>query len=99
MRFVSQIPLMFLLIFRSRNVETIIVFRALSPCVVSLLDAIFLGREYPSMRSWTGLGLIVLGAFCYASYDVQFQTQGIAAYSWPILYLIIISLEMAYGKK
>ena len=58
------------------NVETIIVFRALSPCLVAFLDAIFLGREYPSTRSWTGLGIIVLGAYGYASFDEKFQTQG-----------------------
>jgi drug/metabolite transporter (DMT)-like permease len=48
------------------NVETVIVFKALSPCVVALLDVMFLGREYPSKRSWSGIGLIVLGAYGYA---------------------------------
>ena len=81
------------------NVETIIVFRALTPCLVSFLDALFLGREYPTLRSWTGLGLIVLGAYLYASYDEQFQSQGWHAYFWPSLYLVVISLEMAYGKR
>jgi drug/metabolite transporter (DMT)-like permease len=81
------------------NVETVIVFRALSPCIVSFLDAIFLGREYPSTRSWSALALIVLGTFGYASFDVKFQTQGMTAYVWPLLYLIVISFEMAYGKK
>jgi drug/metabolite transporter (DMT)-like permease len=81
------------------NVETIIVFRALSPCIVSFLDAIFLGREYPNLRSWSSLGLIVLGTYGYASFDVKFQTQGMTAYVWPLLYLIVISFEMAYGKK
>ena len=50
------------------NVETVIVFRALSPCLVAMLDAMFLGREYPSRRSWAGIGLIVAGAYGYASY-------------------------------
>jgi drug/metabolite transporter (DMT)-like permease len=81
------------------NVETVIVFRALSPCIVSFLDAIFLGREYPTARSWSALGLIVLGTIGYASFDVKFQTQGMAAYAWPIMYLIVISFEMAYGKR
>jgi uncharacterized membrane protein len=80
------------------NVETVIVFRALSPCIVSFLDAIFLGREYPSIRSWSALALIVLGTVGYASFDVKFQTQGLAAYAWPLMYLIVISFEMAYGK-
>jgi drug/metabolite transporter (DMT)-like permease len=81
------------------NVETVIVFRALTPCVVSFLDALFLGREWPTIRSWSGLGLIVLGAYLYATYDEKFQTQGMMAYFWPTLYLFDISLEMAYGKK
>jgi GDP-mannose transporter len=81
------------------NVETIIVFRALSPCVVAFLDAIFLGRDYPNTRSWCGLGLIAFGAYCYASFDEQFKTQGYSAYYWPSFYLIIIALEMAYGKR
>lgn len=81
------------------NVETIIVFRSLSPCIVAFLDAMFLGREFPSAQSWFALATIVVGAYGYASYDVKFQTQGLAAYTWPLLYLGLISFEMAYGKR
>mmetsp|Transcript_19216 Transcript_19216/g.39465 ORF Transcript_19216/g.39465 Transcript_19216/m.39465 type:complete len:353 (-) Transcript_19216:1533-2591(-) len=81
------------------NVETVIVFRALAPIVVAFLDVTFLGREWPSRRSWAGLGTLVIGAYGYASFDEDFQTQGYHAYFWPSLYTIIISLEMAYGKK
>lgn len=81
------------------NVETVIVARALSPLVVSLLDPIFLGRELPSKRSFAALGLIVLGAFGYASTDEQFKSQGMNAYIWPALYLAVITFEMVYGKK
>lgn len=81
------------------NVETVIVFRALSPLLVSVADALFLGREWPSARSWTALGVIAAGAYGYASTDEQFQSQGVAAYFWPTLYLFVISFEMAYGKK
>jgi GDP-mannose transporter len=76
------------------NVETIIVFRALSPIIVTFLDALFLGREWPSHRSWAGLCTLVVGAYGYASFDEQFQTQGYHAYFWPTLYLIVIALEM-----
>ena len=76
------------------NVETVIVFRALSPMVVAFLDALFLGREWPSARSWAGLVTLVIGAVGYASYDEQFQTQGAQAYTWPSAYCIIIALEM-----
>lgn len=81
------------------NVETVIVFRALAPLFVSVLDALFLGREWPSARSWGALGLIALGAYGYALTDEQFQSQGMMAYMWPTLYLLVISFEMAYGKK
>ena len=81
------------------NVETVIVFRALAPLLVSVLDAVFLGREWPSLRSWGALGVIALGAYGYALTDDQFQTQGMMAYWWPTLYLLVISFEMAYGKK
>lgn len=80
------------------NVETVIVFRALAPCIVALLDAMFLGREFPSTRSWSALSLIFLGALGYASFDPKFQSQGLQAYFWPTTYLAAISFEMAYGK-
>ena len=65
------------------NVETVIVFKALSPCLVSFADALFLGREYPSYRSWFAMTLIVLGSIGYATQDDKFRTQGFTAYTWP----------------
>lgn len=81
------------------NVETVIVFRALSPMVVAFLDALFLGREWPSMRSWGGLLTLVVGAVGYASFDEKFLTQGMSAYFWPTLYMIIIALEMVSNRN
>lgn len=108
------------------NVETVIVFRALAPLLVSVLDAMFLGREWPSARSWVALSVIAVGAYGYALTDEAFQTQGLIAYLWPTAYrefgsfpvrqfvhvqrltlfpsstlfqVIVISFEMAYGKK
>lgn len=80
------------------NVETVIVFKSLSPCLVAFADAVFLGRELPSVRSWAALGVIVLGSIGYASNDEKFLVQGYKAYYWPFLYLLFISFEMAYGK-
>lgn len=31
--------------------------------------------------------------------DSQFEEQGMSAYYWPTLYCLVISFEMAYGKK
>lgn len=81
------------------NVETVIVFRALAPLLVSFLDVLFLGREFPSLRSWFALSIIVCGAYGYAQSDEKFQSQGYHAYFWPTCYLLIISFEMAYGKN
>jgi drug/metabolite transporter (DMT)-like permease len=81
------------------NVETVIVFRALSPCLVAFLDALYLGRELPSRRSWCGMLVLVLGACGYASTDPTFAARGLSTYKWPFLYLCIISFEMAYGKS
>lgn len=83
----------------SSNVETVIVFRALAPVIVAFLDAVFLGREWPSQRSWAGLTTLVVGAYMYANEDEKFQTQGYSAYMWPTLYTSVIALEMAYGKS
>ena len=80
------------------NVETVIVFRALSPTIVAFLDVLFLGREWPSKRSWFGLVTLVAGAYGYASYDEKFQTQGYSAYIWPSLYTFVIALEMVRSK-
>ncbi len=81
------------------NVETVIVFRSLAPLVVSFLEATFLGRELPSLRSLGALSLIALGATGYANSDESFQQQGVKAYVWPFYYLATISFEMVYGKK
>ena len=81
------------------NVETVIIFRSLAPLVVSFLEATFLGRELPSLRSFGALSLIALGALGYANSDDSFQEQGLKAYIWPFYYLATISFEMVYGKK
>lgn len=81
------------------NVETVIVFRAMAPLLVSVADALCLGREWPSKRSWGALLLVVFGAYLYATKDKQFQSLGPSAYFWPTAYLFIISFEMAYGKQ
>lgn len=82
------------------NLETVIVFKALAPCIVSALDYMFLDREIPSKQSIGALGLIVLGAYGYAITDPKYESEGaMGAYLWPTLYTIVISLVMAYGKK
>ncbi|GAB5031638.1 Hypothetical protein NocV09_00601910 [Nannochloropsis oceanica] len=81
------------------NVETVIIFRSCTPLAVSLCDFIFLGRELPSRRSCLALLTIAAGAYGYVQTDSQFKMDGLAAYSWAILYFVTICFEMTYGKK
>ena len=80
------------------NVETVIVFRACCPIVVSVLEAGFLGRQLPNARSACALLVIVLGALGYVSSDSAFKKQGMAAYSWVSAYTVVTAIQMAYGK-
>jgi GDP-mannose transporter len=81
------------------NIETVIVFRALSPLCVSVLDWLFLGRELPEMRSVLALLGLVVGAVGYVMADSQFAVLGFSAYKWVCLNLAGIVFEMTYGKK
>eukprot|EP00966_Prymnesium_polylepis_P221041 5113108-Prymnesium_polylepis.1 len=80
------------------NIETLIVARSCVPCVVSILDFIFLGRTLPSLRSWCAMAIMIAGAVGYVLTDKAFELDGLAAYTWVVLYFCIISVEMAYGK-
>lgn len=81
------------------NVETVIIFRSCTPLAVALCDYVFLGRELPSQRSCLALLTIALGAYGYVQTDSQFKMDGLAAYTWAILYFVTICFEMTYGKK
>ncbi|CAK0839459.1 unnamed protein product [Prorocentrum cordatum] len=81
------------------NVEAVIVFRALSPLCVSVLDWMLLDRELLSMRSWLVLFCLVVGAIGYVSADSEFGVVGISAYKWVCLNPAGIVFEMTYGKK
>lgn len=77
------------------NVETVIVFRAMSPIAVALCDWWFLGQSLPSTRSWLSLAVIVLGAILYVVTDDGFQVK---AYMWVMMYFVSITAEMVYVK-
>ena len=81
------------------TVETIIVFRSALPLLVSLLDAAFLGRHLPSRRSCATLLVVAGGATAYALTDDEFRSvRGVRAYGWALVYFVVLSVEMAYGK-
>ena len=81
------------------NVETVIVFRACTPIAVTIIEYLFMGRAWPSLRSTFSLGLVALGAFIYCLSDSQFTVNGFKAYFWVLLYFVLITFEMTYGKK
>lgn len=80
------------------NVETVIVFRSMSPVIVSVLDYLFLGRELPTMKSTMAMLIIVAGSTVYVLSDSAFAMNGISAYTWVFGYLVLICFNMSYGK-
>jgi len=77
------------------NVETVIVFRAMSPIAVALCDFWFMGYALPTARSWASLSMIVVGAVLYVITDDGFQVE---TYMWVVMYFISITTEMVYVK-
>jgi len=80
------------------NVETVIVARACTPLIVSVLDYHFMGRHAPSMKSTASMLAIVMGASYYVMNDEKFSGEGASSYKWAIAYMILIALEMTFGK-
>jgi len=61
------------------QVETVIVFRACTPIVVSVLDYLFMGRQLPSKQSVFALLIVAGGAIGYMANDSAFAMDGWAA--------------------
>jgi drug/metabolite transporter (DMT)-like permease len=84
---------------RSSNVETVIVFRACSPIAVCVFEYIYLNRSYPTLRSLVSMLTVAAGAIFYCLSDSQLALKGISAYYWVLLYFVLITVEMTYGKQ
>lgn len=80
------------------NVETVIVFRACSPIATSVVEYMFMGREWPTKRSTASMCACAAGAILYCLSDSQLALNGIKAYYWVFTYFWLITLEMTYGK-
>lgn len=80
------------------NVETLIVFRACGPLMVSLLEWRLLGRTLPSRQSVLVLFGIFLFALGYVASDKAFAMHGLRAYSWCAVYFVSICLSDTCGK-
>lgn len=81
------------------NVETVIVFRACSPISVSIIEYLFMDRDLPNIRSALSLLTVACGALLYCISDSQLALNGISAYTWVLIYFVMITFEMTYGKK
>ncbi|CAE7300730.1 GFT1 [Symbiodinium microadriaticum] len=81
------------------NVETVIVFRACTPLAVTIVEYLWMGRSWPNMRSSAALTVVAIGAIVYCMTDSELALNGIEAYYWVIIYFVLITFEMTYGKK
>ena len=80
------------------NVETVIVFRACTPLVVCILEYIFYQRALPSRRSVLAMLMVVIGASNYVLHDRSFQTEGLSAYFWVMVWFSLLVFQLTYGK-
>ncbi|GIL42294.1 hypothetical protein Vafri_312 [Volvox africanus] len=77
------------------NVETFITFRSTTPLILSLCDYLFLGRAFPTMRSWLSLLVLVAGSIGYVLTDSGFK---IDAYYWLMLWFAFFTFDTVYVK-
>ena len=80
---------------KNANVETFIVCRNTTPILVALADFLVMGKDLPSRRSVVAFFLIILGAVYYTITDSEFSLK---SYSWALVYLTAIVVEMIYVK-
>ena len=78
------------------NVETLIMFRACAPIAVGIVEYLFMDRAWLSLRSSLALACIALGGVIIF-YQTDYQPA--LEYKWVVIYFLLITLEMAYGKK
>jgi len=77
------------------NVETFMVFRFSTPLCISVADYLFLGREFPSLRSLASLILLLLGGVGYTLTDSSFDIHG---YIFCGIWYVIFCLDQIYLK-
>ena len=81
------------------SVETVIVFRALTPIGVCLLEYRFLGRELPGRRSFLALLAIASGAGLYSlSSPTSTRVTDTSGQLWLLAYFAAITSELAFVK-
>lgn len=83
----------------SSNIETVVVFRACVPFVVSFIEYALMGRALPSARALSSLVVVGVGAIIYCVSDSEFSLNGLGAYSWVSIYFVLLTFEMTYCKQ
>ena len=63
-----------------------------------MFDYIFYNRDMPSIRSSGSLLLITIGAFSYILTDRKFQVHGLSAYTWVMIWWVVLVFQLTYGK-
>jgi len=79
------------------NVDTFIVFRASTPIALSVVDVLFLGREWPHLKSCCCLALMLLGTGIYVLTDHEFVAQ-MNGYMWIGIWYVTMVFDFAYLK-
>mmetsp|Transcript_236 Transcript_236/g.497 ORF Transcript_236/g.497 Transcript_236/m.497 type:complete len:328 (+) Transcript_236:198-1181(+) len=77
------------------NVETVIVFRATVPVLVSVTDHVFRHTPLPSLKTLVALLAILVSAMGYMYCDSSFS---MTAYQWAIVYLLTLTFDTVYVK-
>ena len=72
--------------------------RACCPLATVLIDWLFLGRQFPSVRTILSLLGIVVGVYNYVILDGEFKMNGVTAYFWVGCWYALICFQMCYGK-
>jgi len=74
------------------NVETVVVFRSLSPMFVCVMEVFLLKTKIPSMWTWLSMTGIFLGAYGYCLWEQD--GLSVTHYFWVGAYLASIVAEM-----
>jgi solute carrier family 35 len=80
------------------NVDTIIIFRSCIPLTISILEYYFLNRLFLSPKSFLSLVVIFISAIIYCYHDSNFLLNGYQAYSWVMVYFLLLTFELTYCK-
>ena len=80
------------------NVGAVIAARCCLPLVVCTIEYVFMGRSFPSRRSFASLMGVVCAATVYVMADSGIKVSGLAGIFWLGSWWFLVALQMTYGK-